>query len=99
MDCTWASEIDTACAGCGSDAVDWVQADDGTRRYACEDCLQPLLRTTEADALDALPATPDAVRCQHCQQFTLAAHVDPAKRCAECAEDDGVLTDLQERLE
>lgn len=84
MDLTWASEIDTPCVGCGGDAVDWVQIHDGTRRYACQECLAALLRTTEAENLGALPETPNAVQCPNCSRLTLAEDAGPANRCPEC---------------
>ncbi len=85
MDLTWASEIDTPCVGCGSDAVDWVQVQDGTRRYACEVCLSEMLRTSEAENLGALPETPNAVVCPNCNRLTLHDHAGPANRCPDCS--------------
>lgn len=84
MELTWAGEIVTSCTGCGGDAVDWVQVQDGTRRYACEDCLEALLRTTDHEDLAALPDTPNAVQCPGCNRLTLHDHAGPANRCPDC---------------
>jgi uncharacterized CHY-type Zn-finger protein len=88
MELDWADAIDTACAGCGEDAVDWVQVADGTRRYACEPCLTDLLRHGAAEALHDLPDTPNAVVCPPCQRFTLKRAVGPANRCPDCTSQD-----------
>ena len=85
MELTWADDIDTACTCCGGDAVDWVQVQDGTRRYACKPCLEALLRTEDApDSLHDLPETPDAVVCPSCNLLTLKSAAGPANRCPEC---------------
>lgn len=96
MKLDWAGEIDSACTCCGaSDTVDWVQAQDGTRRYACRSCLEDLLRTDSApDSLADLADTPDALKCRACSRLTLHADLGPANRCPECAPDDN-----QEALE
>ena len=97
MELDWADAIDTACTGCGADAVDWVQVMDGTRRYACEQCLENLLRYGAAEALHALPDTPDAVVCPACQQFTLEQEAGPANRCPDCSPED-VADQVQEAI-
>lgn len=89
MELDWADAIDTACTGCGAfEAVDWVQVMDGTRRYACETCLEELLRYDTAESLEALPDTPNAVQCQGCDRLTLEVDVGPSNRCPECAPQD-----------
>lgn len=88
MDLDWAEDIDTHCTGCGGNAVDWVQGRDGTRRYACEDCLEDLLRYDTAESLAALPDTPNAVECHGCERLTLQVDVGPTNRCPECAPED-----------
>lgn len=65
--------------------MDWVQAHDGTRRYACESCLEALLRYDAADTLQALPDTPQATLCPGCARLTLAADTGPANRCPGCS--------------
>jgi len=85
MDLNWADAIDTACTGCGGDAVDWVQVRDGTRRYACQECLEDLLRFGTYDSLQDAPDTPNAVVCQGCHCLTLAEDTGAAGvRCPEC---------------
>ena len=99
MELHWAGRIDSACTCCGGEAVDWVQVHDGTRRYACESCLEGLLRFGAADTLQALPDTPQAVRCPGCQRLTLQADVGPANRCPDCSLDkDEVLAEAQRVL-
>ncbi|AGM11795.1 hypothetical protein M201_gp21 [Haloarcula californiae tailed virus 2] len=85
MELDWANDIDTACTSCGEDAVDWVQVRDGTRRYACESCLEELLRFDTYDSLADVPETPQAVECQGCHTLTLVEDTGAAGvRCAEC---------------
>ena len=88
MELDWADEIVTACTGCDGNAVDWVQLLDGTRRYACEECLEDLLRYGAADTLAGLPETPNAVVCPSCQRFTLEQDAGPANRCPDCTPED-----------
>lgn len=89
MELNWADAIDTACTGCGAfEAVDWVQVKDGTRRYACESCLEELLRYDTAESLEALEDTPMAVVCPACERLTLQVDVGPANRCPDCAPED-----------
>lgn len=101
MDLNWASDIDTGCTRCGGDAVDWVQVRDGTRRYACAECLEELLRYDTAEGLGDLEDTPQAIICQGCERLTLAVDTGPAGvRCPECAPDDNqeVLEAAQQAL-
>lgn len=84
MELNWAQEIDSACTVCGSDAVDWVQVQDGTRRYACQECLDALVRYREDATLETLPDTPNAVVCPGCTRLTLERDAGPANRCPQC---------------
>lgn len=89
MELNWADAIDSRCTGCGGEAVDWVQVRDGTRRYACRECLEALLRYGTADSLTALPDTPHAVVCQGCGSLTLRADAPaPGIRCHDCTPED-----------
>lgn len=89
MELDWAADIDSACTGCGGDAVDWVQVRDGTRRYACPECLAELLRYDTYEGLEAVPETPQAIMCQGCQRLTLAVDTGPAGvRCPDCSPED-----------
>ena len=87
MELTYAAHIDSSCARCGaSEAVDWCQVNDGTRRYACRSCLEDLLRYAAEDTtLAALPDTPQAVLCPECERFTREVDTGPANRCPGCA--------------
>ena len=102
MELDWASEIDSACTTCGEDAVDWVMVRDGTRRYACRECLETLLRYEAAEALEELPATPEVVVCLACERFTLYEDVGPANRCPDCShgdEGERLRAEVQEALD
>lgn len=82
--------------------MDWVQARDGTRRYACEEHLRPLLRYGTADSLADLPATPDVVVCPGCDRLTLQADTGPVGvRCQACAPGtmDEAVASVQSALE
>jgi len=84
MDLNWADAIDSACTGCGGDAVDWVQVHDGTRRYACAECLEDLVRYRDDLTVADLPETPNAVVCPACERITLEQDAGPANRCPDC---------------
>lgn len=102
MELNWADAIDSACTGCGEfEAVDWVQVLDGTRRYACESCLEELLRYDSAESLAALPETPQAVQCPVCERLTLEQDVGPANRCPDCSPEDpeDLLAEVEDTLE
>lgn len=101
MDLHWGDHIDTACTGCGGDAVDWVEVPDGTRRYACEGCLDDLLRYSDGLTLADLPETPRAVFCGGCGRLTLHEDAGMANRCPDCepADPEEVLEAAQAALE
>lgn len=100
MELHWAERIDSACTGCGGNAVDWVQTFDGTRRYACEACLEELLRYDAEASLADLPDTPQAVQCPACERLTLQMDTGPANRCPDCQPEDNqeVLENVQRVL-
>ena len=102
MELNWVDAIDTACTRCSGDAVDWVMVRDGTRRYACQECLEALLRYGTADSLAALPDTPEAVVCLACDRLTLFEDTGPANKCPDCQvgdEGERLRAEVQEALD
>lgn len=91
MDFTHADAIDSSCWWCGGDASDWVERENGTRRYLCRECGEDLLRFDAAPSLADLADHPPARTCVGCDSPTLSAELHPIRRtCDECD-----LTDVQ----